>query len=174
MTCRFDPLSAHSADEWRTMYIDKARALDDTSEDLREWQEQAADLEKLFQDELAATEQSLGAERKRADRLEGERDEWKAKFMKLQATFNTTTSSLQRELDSLRKMTSEYKTQVRELEMGNDDLERNERYAQSSLAEMEERFNRATEEKIMLEHELMSKAAQEEEMQRLRDELRGA
>ena len=57
--------------------------------------------------------------------------------------------------------------------MGNDDLERNERAVSSSLADMENKYSRALEEKILLEHELLEKAHLEEETQRLKDELRG-
>jgi len=57
--------------------------------------------------------------------------------------------------------------------MGNDDLERNERAVASSLSDVEAKYSRALEEKILLEHELLDKAHLEEECQRLRDELRG-
>lgn len=57
--------------------------------------------------------------------------------------------------------------------MGNDDLERNERAVSSSLADIEAKYSRALEEKILLEHELLDKANLEEECQRLKDELRG-
>jgi hypothetical protein len=57
--------------------------------------------------------------------------------------------------------------------MGNDDLERNERAVSSSLADIESKYSRALEEKILLEHELLDKANLEEECQRLKDELRG-
>ena len=57
--------------------------------------------------------------------------------------------------------------------MGNDDLERNERAISSSLADVEQKYARALEEKILLEHELLDKANVEEECQRMKDELRG-
>jgi hypothetical protein len=94
--------------------------------------------------------------------------------MSLQTTHNTTTTSLQRELDKLRQEHQTLKVQLRELEMGNDDLERNERAVSSSLADAEAKYTRALEEKILLEHELLDKANIEEECQRLKDELRGA
>ena len=94
--------------------------------------------------------------------------------MSLQTTHNTTTTSLQRELDKLRKEHQQLKVQMRELEMGNDDLERNERAVSSSLADMETKYARVLEEKILLEHELLDKANVEEECQRMKDELRGA
>lgn len=43
----------------------------------------------------------------------------------------------------------------------------------SSLEDLEGKYSRALEEKILLEHELQDKASMEEAMQRLRDELRG-
>lgn len=43
----------------------------------------------------------------------------------------------------------------------------------SSLEDLEQKYARALEEKILLEHELQDKASLEEDMQRLRDELRG-
>lgn len=93
--------------------------------------------------------------------------------MSLQTTHNTTTASLQKELDQLRKEHQQIKVHLRELEMGNDDLERNERAVSSSLADMESKYSKALEEKILLEHELLEKAGLEEETQRLKDELRG-
>jgi hypothetical protein len=76
-------------------------------------------------------------------------------------------------LDRLRQEHQQVKIHLRELEMGNDDLERNERAVSSSLADMENKYSRALEEKILLEHELLEKANLEEETQRLKDELRG-
>ena len=43
----------------------------------------------------------------------------------------------------------------------------------SSLEDLEIKYAKALEEKILLEHELQDKASMEEDMQRLRDELRG-
>jgi predicted nucleic acid-binding Zn-ribbon protein len=93
--------------------------------------------------------------------------------MSLQTNYNTTTASLQRELDDLRNSVQLYKKQLIELELGNDDLERNERAVTSTLNDLEAKFARALEEKVMLEQELQNKGALEVECQRLRDEVRG-
>jgi len=92
--------------------------------------------------------------------------------MSLQTNYNTTVNSLNRELDTLRQEHQKVKVQLRELELGNDDLERTERAITSSLADTEAKYSRVLEEKILLEHELLVKASVEEECQRLRDELR--
>jgi hypothetical protein len=93
--------------------------------------------------------------------------------MSLQTTHNTATAMLHRELDTLRQEYQFTKIQLRELEMGNDDLERSERAVSSTLVDMETKYSRALEEKIILEQELLDKANVEEEVQRLKDELRG-
>jgi len=80
---------------------------------------------------------------------------------------------MQRELDSLRKSIVDYKTRLVELELGNDDLERNERAVASTLTDLEAKFARKLEESTLMETELQHKATLEEECQRLRDELRG-
>lgn len=92
--------------------------------------------------------------------------------MSLQTNYNTTVNSLNRELDTLRQEHQKVKVTLRELELGNDDLERTERAIASSLADTEAKYTRVLEEKILLEHELLVKASVEEECQRLRDELR--
>src|SRR5277367_763545 len=93
--------------------------------------------------------------------------------MSLQTAHNTATTTLQRELDKLRQEHQLVKIQLRDLEMGNDDLERSEREVSSTLADLEAKYSRALEEKILLEQELLGKANLEEEAQRLKDELRG-
>lgn len=93
--------------------------------------------------------------------------------MSFQTTHNTTTTSLQRELDKLRQEHQQTKTALRDLELGADDLERSKRVTSSSLVDMEAKYTKTLEEKILLEHELLEKASLEEEMQRLKDEFRG-
>lgn len=93
--------------------------------------------------------------------------------MTFQTKHNSTTTALQRELDELRQELHQTKAILRELEMGNDDLERTERAVSSTLADIEAKYSRTLEEKILLEHELMDKANLEEQCQRMKDELRG-
>ncbi|KAG1763134.1 hypothetical protein EV702DRAFT_1221098 [Suillus placidus] len=91
-----------------------------------------------------------------------ELDEWKT-------THNATTTSLQRELDTLRQESQKLKVRLHGLELGNDDLERNERVVVSSLADREARYSKALEE---IEHKLLDKTNLKEELQRVKDELR--
>jgi len=164
--------------------------LTETKNELDDFHQSSKELEEELERELQRTEKAQQELKVKVERAESERDSWKvrpvlsllvihrsvpiqSKFMSLQTNHNTTTTSLQRELDSLRQENQKIKVQLRELEMGNDDLERNERAVASSLSDVEARYARALEEKILLEHELLDKAHIEEECQRLKDELRG-
>lgn len=171
-----------------------ADILAETRTELEDFQHSSKELEEELERELERAEKTQHDLKLKAGRAENERDEWKVciygllfcgstdlrlcydqqtKFMSLQTTHNTTTTSLQRELDMLRQEQQKTKIQLRDLEMGNDDLERNERAISSSLADAESKYARALEEKILLEHELLDKANLEEECQRLKDDLRG-
>ncbi|KAG5221430.1 NADH:ubiquinone oxidoreductase [Salix suchowensis] len=148
--------------------------LAETRVELDEFHAASKELEAELENELQRTEKAHQDLKIKVAKAENERDDWKSKFMTLQTNFNTTTTSLQRELDKLRQEHQHLKVQLRELEMGNDDLERNERAVTSSLADVEAKYSKALEEKILLEHELLDKANVEEELQRLKDELRDA
>jgi len=184
-----------TAAEWRAKYQEVADMLTETRAELDEFQQSSKELEEELEAELERTEKAQKDLVVKASKAECERDEWKvrhhtscsafvphlshaathlqAKFMTLQTQHNTTVASLQRELDQLRQEHQKVKIQLRELEMGNDDLERNERAILSSLHDTEAKYSRALEEKILLEHELLDKANVEAESQRIRDELRG-
>lgn len=104
---------------------------------------------------------------------------------------------MQRELETLRATEKELRTRVRDMELDNDDLEKSERCGNlfpllsqslecsplisrtrrekhSSLQNLETRYNKALERIALLEEELVAKAQLEEEVQRLKDEVRGA
>ncbi|KAH9486810.1 Nuclear distribution protein nudE-like protein 1 [Psilocybe cubensis] len=160
--------------DWQEKYNEVLDMLAETRAELDEFHQASKELEAELESELARTEKSQQELQTKVSKAEHERDEWKGKFISLQTTHNTMTTSLQRELDQLRQEHQKTKVHLRELEMGNDDLERNERAVSSSLADMEAKYSKALEEKILLEHELLEKATVEEDMQRLKDELRDA
>ncbi|KIK28438.1 hypothetical protein PISMIDRAFT_68038, partial [Pisolithus microcarpus 441] len=163
----------YSSTDWKTKYYEVADMLAETRAELDEFHTSSKELEEELIKEIERTEKAQQDLKVKVSRVESDRDEWKSKFISLQTTHNTTTTSLQRELDTVRQECQKLKVQLRELEMGNDDLERNERAVSSSLADAEAKYSRALEEKILLEHELFDKAHLEEECQRLKDELRG-
>lgn len=162
-----------------------------TREELDDFQATSRELEAEMEADLERSTKLEKELREKAGKTETERDEWKvrrfrgavvrsihsaarqSKYMSLQTTHNTTTTSLQRELDKLRQEHQLTKTALRDLELGADDLERSKRVTSSSLIDMEAKYTKTLEEKILLEHDLLEKASLEEEMQRTKDELRG-
>ncbi|KIK96371.1 hypothetical protein PAXRUDRAFT_138599 [Paxillus rubicundulus Ve08.2h10] len=174
MTSLDDNQINYSSTDWKAKYYEVADMLAETRAELDEFHTSSKELEEELIKEIERTEKAQQDLKVKVSRMETEKDEWKAKFMSLQTTHNTTTTSLQRELDTVRQECQRLKVQLRELEMGNDDLERNERAVTSTLADVEAKYSRVLEEKILLEHELLDKASLEEESQRLKDELRDA
>lgn len=166
--------AANDSLDWEAKYHEVSELLQETRAELDEFQTSSKELEEELERELESTERQMSDLRNRVERVERERDDCKGKLATLQGTHNTTVNSLQRELDALRQQHALIKVQLRELEVGNDDLERSEREVSSSLADLEGRYAKALEEKIMLEHELQDRVTLEEDMQRLRDELREA
>ncbi|KAF8140147.1 hypothetical protein EV363DRAFT_1499836 [Boletus edulis] len=167
-------MSYSSSTDWKAKYYEVADMLAETRAELDEFHTSSKELEEELIKEIERYEKTQHDLKVKVSRIESERDEWKSKFMSLQTTHNTTTTSLQRELDTIRQESQKLKVQLRDLEMGNDDLERNERAVTSTLADVEAKYSRVLEEKILLEHELLDKASLEEECQRLKDELRDA
>jgi hypothetical protein len=181
--------------DWRTKYNEAADMLAEARNELDDFVHSSKELEEELLRELERTEKTQKDLKDRISRIESDRDDWKVrlsrffsgclevrradtsgqnKYISLQTNHNTTVNSLHRELDTLRKEHQKLKVQFRELEMGNDDLERTERAISSSLADTEAKYSRVLEEKIILEQELLNKARIEEEAQRLRDEIRDA
>lgn len=168
--------------------------LSEARNELDDFVHSSKELEEELLRELERTEKTQKDLKDKISRAEYDRDDWKVcsarlfslwpcrmsdaisqnKFISLQTTHNTTVNSLHRELDTLRQDYQKLKVKFRDLELGNDDLERTERAISSSLADTEAKYAKALEEKILLEQELLNKAGVEEEAQRLRDELRDA
>ncbi|KAG0708982.1 hypothetical protein DFH29DRAFT_993828 [Suillus ampliporus] len=164
----------YSSTDWKAKYNEVADMLTETRAELDEFHTSSKELEEELIKEIDRTEKAQQDLKVKVAKTELDRDEWKSKFISLQTTHNTTTTSLQRELDTVRQESQKLKVRLRDLELGNDDLERNERVVASSLADIETRYSKALEEKILLEHELLDKAHMEEELQRVKDELRDA
>ena len=80
---------------------------------------------------------------------------------------------MQLSIDNLTSERDNAKRAVVLLEQGNDDLEREHRNAHSSYLDIESKYNRLVEEKVLLEEELRMKTTLVDEVQRLKDVVRG-
>ncbi|KAL1921156.1 uncharacterized protein VTP21DRAFT_10872 [Calcarisporiella thermophila] len=149
-----------------------AEALNETQAGLDEFQQSSRELEDELERELELRERRCRELEGRVEILAGEVEEWKDKYRDSQKVANQTAEQMQREIETLRSLHETFKVRTRELELDNDDLERTERAAQSSLQDLESKFNKMVERNAMLENELEIKTQLQEQNQRLKDELR--
>ncbi|KAF0479042.1 ER to Golgi transport-related protein [Gigaspora margarita] len=146
--------------------------LNQTQAELDEVQTSARDFEEELLKELEQSEKTHKELRSKNESLKIEVDEWKQKFYQAKSECNVTATQLQREIDTLQSLKDKFIVKTRELELDNDDLERTERAAKSSLQDLENKYNKAIERNAILENEIEGKNQLIVQVQRLKDELR--
>ncbi|GJN89428.1 hypothetical protein Rhopal_002408-T1 [Rhodotorula paludigena] len=146
--------------------------LDAAEADIRDFTDSSHDLQRELEHELERMERAETALRTDLDQHRSAADEWKTKYTTALRDHTATMSHMQRELETLRTAEKALRAQLRDMELDNDDLEKSERAKDSSLQDLDARFNKALERIALLEEELVAKAQLDEEVQRLKDELR--
>lgn len=98
-----------------------------------------------------------------------------AKYKQSKSEGNSALNNLQKEITTLRDTNRTMQLKLRDIEVANDDFERQARNTTSSLEDMESKYNVAIERGVMLEEEIKTGEQEREslriENQRLRDEL---
>ncbi|KAI8988813.1 hypothetical protein BDB01DRAFT_888833 [Pilobolus umbonatus] len=150
---------------------DLENTLQDTRAALDEFQVSSRELEEELEKELQTTEKAYNDLKSRCEHYRGDAEDWKSKYTESKHEHNIAMVQMQRELDILRRAEENFRKKVLELELDNDDLERTERAATSSLTDFEMKLNRAIERNVFLENEISVKDHLSEQVQRLRDEL---
>ncbi|BGP15512.1 hypothetical protein JCM10213_006588 [Rhodosporidiobolus nylandii] len=141
-------------------------------QDIADFTESSKELQGELEKELERVEKAERDLRREWEEERGRADEWKSKYTKSLSDHTATMAHMQRELEGLRRSERELRDRLRDVEMDNDEMEKSGRETSSSLADAENRYNKSLERIALLEEELVSKAAMEEEVQRLKDELR--
>lgn len=150
---------------------DLENTLQDTRAALDEFQVSSRELEEELEKELQTTEKAYSDLKSRCEHFKRDSEDWKMKYTESKHEHNIAMVQMQRELDILRRTEDNFRKKVLELELDNDDLERTERAATSSLTDFEMKLNRAIERNVFLENEISMKDHLSEQVQRLRDEL---
>lgn len=156
---------------WRSHAENLEETLQDTRAALDEFQVSSRELEEELEKELQTTEKAYSDLKARCEQYRGDAEEWKCKYTDSKHEQNLAMVQMQREIDILRATEESFREKVLELELDNDDLERTERAATSSLTDLEMKLNKAIEKSAILEHEILAKDNLTEQVQRLRDEL---
>ncbi|KAJ2467672.1 NADH:ubiquinone oxidoreductase [Coemansia sp. RSA 2322] len=171
-----DPQHFNSPEEeieyWRNTTLNLRDRLMDREDALADFQVQSAELEMELEKEISRLEATNSEVRAKYDRCHFELESLKEKYQRAQLKAGEDLASIERELQFVRSQQEFYKSRTRELEQDNDDLERNERAAKSSLQAMEGRLTRAMEQNSHLMGEVQTKKILVDEVQRLKDELK--
>ncbi|KAG8904491.1 hypothetical protein FRB99_001667 [Tulasnella sp. 403] len=165
----FDPSLVNNspsgnAPDWHQKYIETKAVLDDALSQLDELRTSSTELETELERELEMSESARRQLEEQVARLERDREESNVKYK----SANDLITKLQDELLSQSTIIAGFRTQLVELELTNDHLERGERTVTSTLKDLEGQHATLLEEKILLEGELSRRL---EENQRLKDEL---
>lgn len=156
---------------WRGHAENLENTLQDTRAALDEFQVSSRELEEELEKELQTTEKAYNDLKSRCEHFKREAESWKSKYTESKHEQNITMVQMQREIDILRATEDSFRKKVLELELDNDDLERTERAATSSLTDLEMKLNKAIERNVILENEISTKDNLTEQTQRLKDEL---
>ncbi|KAI8369558.1 uncharacterized protein BYT42DRAFT_584869 [Radiomyces spectabilis] len=145
--------------------------LQETRAALDEFQISSRELEEELEKELQTTEKAYKDLKARCEQSRRDAEDWKAKYTQAKHEQNMSQMQMQREIDILRATEEMFRKKILELELDNDDLERTERAAASSLSDLEVKLNKAIERNVILENEIATKDSLTEQTQRLKDEL---
>ncbi|KAJ1920933.1 NADH:ubiquinone oxidoreductase [Mycoemilia scoparia] len=171
-----DPETFASVEEeakyWKEIAIETRKQLADTENELFEFQTQSTEFENELEAEIKRLEDTNAQLRRKYELTQSESEDWKGKYQQSQVKANDMLKSVERELEFVKSQQEFYKSRTRELEQDNDDLERNERAAKSSLQDTESRLSKALKQNSALMGEVEAKNLLSEEVQRLKDELK--
>ncbi|KAH8930198.1 hypothetical protein BT69DRAFT_1210624, partial [Atractiella rhizophila] len=158
---------------YRSLSQSLSATLEDTRSALEDFQSSSKELEYELERELASTEVREKELKAKVERLGADVEDWKGKYQNAVRENSSSMTKMQREVETLRASQQQLKDRLRDMENDNDELEKSERYVSATtLQDLEQRHDRAIERATLLEDELINKAQLEEEIQRVKDELR--
>lgn len=143
--------------------------------ELAEFQASSQELEAELEKDVEAAEKRERHLQEKVEALGFEVDEWKTKYKQSKAEANSAQNVLQKEITTLRDLNRTLQLTLRDIEVQNDDFERQARNTTSSLEDLESKYNVAIERAVMMEEDIKVGEQEREQLrietQRLRDEL---
>ena len=143
--------------------------------DLAEFQESSKALEEQLERDIEAAEKNERKLKQQIEKLKYESEEWKTKHQQAKAESNAAQNALQKEITGMREANRVLTLRLRDIEVVNDDYERQARNTESSLDDLESKYNVAIERSVLLEGEMKAGEQEREalriETQRLRDDF---
>lgn len=143
--------------------------------ELAEFQASSQELEAELEKDVEAAEKRERALQEKVEGLGFEVEEWKTKYKQSKNEAGAAQNLLQKEITTLRDTNRTLQLKLRDIEVANDDFERQARNTTSSLEDLESKYNVAVERAVLMEEEIKIGEQEREnlriETQRLRDEL---
>ncbi|KAJ5591545.1 Nuclear distribution protein nudE [Penicillium hispanicum] len=165
----------HTSSSYRDELAHYKAQYEQLEAELADFQVSSRELEAELEKDIEASEKRERQLKEKVDTLRYEVDEWKTKYKQSKSEANTAQNNLQKEITALRDTSRTLQLKLRDIEVANDDYERQARNTTSSLEDMESKYNMAIERGVLLEEEIRSGDQEREGLridnQRLRDEL---
>ncbi|KAF3480435.1 nuclear distribution protein NudE [Arthroderma uncinatum] len=143
--------------------------------ELADFQTSSRELETELEKDIEASEKRERKLKEKVESLGYEVEEWKTKYKQAKAEANSVQNTLQKEITTLRDSNRTLQLKLRDIEVANDDFERQARNTTSSLEDVESKYNVSIERGVLLEEEIKNGEQEREALriqeQRLRDEL---
>ncbi|KAK4900861.1 NADH:ubiquinone oxidoreductase [Elasticomyces elasticus] len=143
--------------------------------DLSDFQASSKELEEQLERDIEAAEKNERKLKEQVERLNFETEEWKGKYKQAKQEANSAQTVLQKEVTVLREKVRGLEGRLRDVEVVNDDYERQQRNTEASREDLEAKLNVAIERAVLQEEDIRAGEAEREalriETQRLRDEL---
>ncbi|KAJ5964807.1 uncharacterized protein N7479_004683 [Penicillium vulpinum] len=165
----------HTSSSYRDELAHYKAQYEQLEAELADFQSSSRELETEMEKDIEASEKRERQLKEKLDTLRYEVDEWKTKYKQSKSEGNAVQNNLQKEITTLRDTNRTLQLKLRDIEVANDDYERQARNTTSSLEDMESKYNIGIERGVLLEEEIRNGEQEREQLridnQRLRDEL---
>ncbi|KAG0161542.1 hypothetical protein PDIDSM_9076 [Penicillium digitatum] len=165
----------HTSSSYRDELAHYKAQYEQLEAELADFQFSSRELEAEMEKDIEASEKRERQLKEKLDTMRYEVDEWKTKYKQSKSEGNSVQNNLQKEITTLRDANRTLQLKLRDIEVANDDYERQARNTTSSLEDMESKYNIGIERGVLLEEEIRNGEQEREQLridnQRLRDEL---
>ncbi|KAJ5365342.1 hypothetical protein N7517_008228 [Penicillium concentricum] len=165
----------HTSSSYRDELAHYKAQYEQLEAELADFQSSSRELETEMEKDIEASEKRERQLKEKLDTMRYEVDEWKTKYKQSKTEGNAVQNNLQKEITTLRDANRTLQLKLRDIEVANDDYERQARNTTSSLEDMESKYNIGIERGVLLEEEMRNGEQEREQLridnQRLRDEL---
>eukprot|EP00054_Salpingoeca_dolichothecata_P037337 m.10622 g.10622 ORF g.10622 m.10622 type:complete len:180 (-) comp7453_c0_seq2:76-615(-) len=158
------------ATDWEKIAHQREAELAELRHELEDFEESSRMLEQELENELKQNQTKLKQEETQRRKYQRLYEEAKEKFAATEKELRKENKILEGQVTKLKQQCEQATSKVRELELTNDEFERNARQVSSTLESVEERANQTIEQNALLQTDLEE---HQNTIQHLKEEIRG-